>query len=218
MNGHRCSNRSFARVTLSGMVCAGICAYLAWMLMETKSTTLDATFLRFVVEHRTGWLTGTMRLVTWLGSRWVLGPLVIAVGGLFLLSRRDWRPGSRLVAALVGALGLQELLGRIVARPRPPSHLWIEAYTGPSFPSLHATMTIAVYGMLSAILSCNQSHRTRTLIWSLTGLVTLIVGASRVYLGAHWLTDVLGGYALGAAWLSFLVALMSLVGTPPEHP
>jgi undecaprenyl-diphosphatase len=184
------------------------------MSMETRFARLDALVLRCVVEHRTGWVTGAMQIVTWLGSRWVLGPLVVLVGGFFLLGRRDWRPGTCLVAALVGALALQVLLGRVVGRSRPPSEVWIAVYTGPSFPSLHATMTIAVYGMLSVILSCNRSHRTRTLIWSTMGLIALIVGASRVYLGAHWMTDVLGGYALGAAWLSFLLALASLVRMP----
>ena len=105
-----------------------------------------------------------------------------------------------------------------MARPRPPSYLWVEAYTGPSFPSLHATLSIAVYGMLSAILAHDRSPRVQVLVWSLAGLVTLIVGASRIYLGAHWPTDILGGYALGAAWLSFLVALTFAFRMPPEHP
>ena len=211
------SRRAFARLTALGMVSAGICACLGWMLMETKSTTLDARLLYFVVEHRTGWLTGTMRLVTWLGSRWILAPLVTVIGGFFLFGRRDWRPGTRLAAALVGAFALHVLVRHFVERPRPPTNVWIEAYTGSSFPSLHATITMAVYGMLSVILSRKQSQGRRAFIWSLSALVILVVGASRVYLGAHWPTDVFGGYALGAAWLSFLLAL-SLVGIPAQHP
>jgi membrane-associated phospholipid phosphatase len=211
------SRRAFARLTALGMVSAGICACLGWMLLKTTSTTLDTRLLQFVVAHRTGWLTGSMRIVTWLGSRWILAPLITLVGGFFVLRRRDWRPGTRLAAALVGAFGLHLLVRHFVPRPRPPAHLWIDVYTGTSFPSLHATITIAVYGMLSVILCSNQSQRRRTLIWSLAVLVTLIVGASRVYLGAHWPTDVFGGYALGAAWLSFLLAMTSLVWMPIHH-
>jgi len=211
------SRRTFARLAVLALVSAGMCAYLATRLAKTKSTAFDVRLLDFVVGHRTAWLTGTMQLVTWLGSRWILAPLVILVGGFFVLHRRDWRPGSRLGAALVGGFGLHLLVRHFVERPRPPAHVWIDAYTGSSFPSLHATLTIAVYGMLSAILCFNQSQRRRTFIWSLAALVTLIVGASRVYLGAHWPTDVFGGYALGTAWLSFLLATTSLVWVPIQH-
>ena len=218
MDGGTPRSGPFIPVAVGGMICVVICLFLAWMLVAAEPTRLDAALLRFVAEHRTRWLTKTMQVVTWLGSRWILGPLVIVVGGIFVLGRRDWRPGSRLVAALVGAAGLHSLLGHVVARPRPPARLWIDAYTGPSFPSLHATLTIAVYGMLSAILAHDRSPRTRVLIWSLAGLVTLTVGASRIYPGAHWPSDILGGYALGGAWLSFLVALTFVFRIPPEHP
>jgi len=212
------SRGAFARFTTLGLVSAGVCAFLARMLAKTKGTTFDARLLFFVVDHRTGWLTDTMRTVTWLGSRWILAPLIAVVGGFFVFSHRDWRPGTRLAAALVGGFGLHLLVRHFVQRPRPPAHLWIGAYTGSSFPSLHATLTMAVYGMLSAILCSNQSQRRRTVIWSLAVLVTLVVGASRVYLGAHWPTDVFGGYTLGAAWLSFLLAMTTRAWIPVEHP
>ncbi|HYV58139.1 MAG TPA: phosphatase PAP2 family protein [Candidatus Nitrosopolaris sp.] len=211
------SRRAFTRLTVLGLVSAGICGSLGLTIAETKFTAFDVRLLDFVVDHRTGWLTGIMRIVTWLGSRWILAPLIILVGGFFVLRRRDWRPGTRLAAALVGGFGVHMFVRHFVERPRPPARFWIDAYTGSSFPSLHATLTIAVYGMLSAVLCANQSPGKRTLIWSLAALVTLVVGASRVYLGAHWPTDVLGGYALGTAWLSFLVAT-PLVWMPIQRP
>ena len=65
------SRGAFARFTTLALVSAGVCAFLARMLAKTKGTTFDARLLFFVVDHRTGWLTDTMRTVTWLGSRWI---------------------------------------------------------------------------------------------------------------------------------------------------
>ena len=72
--------------------------------------------------------------------------------------------------------------------------------------------------MLAMILSAGAPYARRALIWSGAAIVTLVVGASRVYLGAHWLTDVLGGYALGAAWVALLMVIGLLLRsrTPGE--
>ena len=167
----------------------------------------DPRLTSLVVAHRVGWVTALMQTLTWLGSNAVLVPAVVIVGGLFLLRRRDWRPMALLAAALGGAVALYDIVKPLVGRPRPPSSIWIGHYAGPAFPSGHATAAVALYAALALVLSMGASYGRRALVWSGAALVALVVGASRVYLGAHWLTDVLGGYALGAAWVAFLVTI-----------
>ena len=167
----------------------------------------DPRLTSLVVAHRVGWVTALMQTLTWLGSNAVLVPAVVIVGGLFLLHRRDWRPMALLAAALGGAVALYDIVKPLVGRPRPPSSIWIGHYAGPAFPSGHATAAVALYAALALVLSMGASYGRRALVWSGATLVALVVGASRVYLGAHWLTDVLGGYALGAAWVAFLVTI-----------
>jgi len=106
-----------------------------------------------------------------------------------------------------GAVALYDIVKPLVGRPRPPSSIWIGHYSGAAFPSGHATAAVALYAALALILSMGASYERRALVWSGAALVVLVVGASRVYLGAHWLTDVLGGYALGAAWVAVLVTI-----------
>ena len=72
--------------------------------------------------------------------------------------------------------------------------------------------------MLAIVLSAKRSLRVRVIVWMSTAVITLVVGASRLYLGAHWLTDVLAGYALGAAWIAFVAAISLLaMGQVPRR-
>jgi len=103
-----------------------------------------------------------------------------------------------------------------VDRPRPSSAIWIGHYSGAAFPSGHTTQAVAFYAMLALILSAGRSVRSRTTVWAGAALIALLVGASRVYLGAQWLSDVLGGYALGVAWVALVVAV-SLIAFRPRN-
>ncbi len=165
----------------------------------------------WVIAHRTAWLSSTMKIVTSLGSMAVIVPLLLtAVVGL-IAWRRDWRRAALLIIAVAGAVGLYDFVKLVVGQSRPPATLWIGQYSGAAFPSGHATQTVVFYGMLAILLSVGRSARIRALLWIGAALVTLVVGASRVYLGAHWLTDVLAGYALGVAWVALVLAISLLM-------
>jgi membrane protein DedA with SNARE-associated domain/membrane-associated phospholipid phosphatase len=178
---------------------------------------LDPRVTRWVVDHRTGWLTTLSRNVTWLGSSAVIVPALVLVAGFFLLRRHDWRPGAKLAAAVGGAIVLYDMVKPIVDRQRPSSAIWIGHYSGGAFPSGHATQAVAFYAMIALVFSGERPAKTRALLWSVAGLIAVLVGASRLYLGAHWLSDVLGGYALGAAWVAFVVAI-ALITSRPRTP
>jgi undecaprenyl-diphosphatase len=82
---------------------------------------------------------------------------------------------------------------------------------GWAFPSGHATQSIAFYGMLAIVLILWSGAIRRLLVAVGAGLVIIVVGASRLYLGVHWLTDVLGGYALGLTWISLVMVVPLLI-------
>jgi undecaprenyl-diphosphatase len=166
----------------------------------------------FVAGHRLGWLTPVMQLVTWLGSSFFIIPFGIAVGGTLWRRRRTWQPLVMMAAAFLGAAGLYDIVKPAVGRARPPAALQVGGPdVGRAFPSGHATQSIAFYGMLAIVLIMWYAPRHGRLFAIGAALVTLVIGASRLYLGVHWLTDVLGGYALGLAWLSLVMVTSLLV-------
>ena len=150
-----------------------------------ETALADPHLSAWVVAHRAGWLTSAMRVVTRLGSTAVIVPLALIVGFFFILRRRQWRPLALLAAAVAGGIGLYDIVKPLVGRPRPPSAIWIGHYLGASFPSGHATLSIAFYATLAIVLGAGRSPRAKTGLWSAAGVVVLVVGASRIYLGAH---------------------------------
>jgi len=186
------------------------------VVAHDETALLDPRMLHWVLAHRTAWLTTVMKTVTWLGSNVVIVPVLLLVAAFYLLRRRDWRPGAKLAVAVGGAIVLYDIVKAAVGRARPPATVWIGHYSGGAFPSGHATQTVAFYGMLALTLTTGRSVRTWVLLWTGAAMIALLVGASRIYLGAHWLSDVVGGYALGAAWLAAVVA-HTLAATKPRR-
>jgi membrane protein DedA with SNARE-associated domain/membrane-associated phospholipid phosphatase len=199
----------------------GLCAWAFGVLAQDvvareELALLDPRFSWFAAAHRTAWATPVMRWATWLGSALLLAPIVIAVQAPALSRRRDPWPLAYGAAALSGSLVLSRLAEALIHRGRPPARFEPLVHAaGSSFPSGHAAQAVAVWGML-AILAATAMPRRRWLPVAGTAAVVLVVGASQLYLGAHWLTDVLAGYALGGLWLSLLAAaILARGGFPP---
>ncbi|NJC71162.1 phosphatase PAP2 family protein [Planosporangium thailandense] len=188
-------------------------ALLAWtfagltedVIVHGGVTRIDPRAHAIVVAHRTGWLTFIMGNVTWLGSSYLLVQvLVVATVALARGPRR--RAVGWLWVAYGGAVALYTLAKPLVHRPRPSAAELIGHATGLAFPSGHATASIATWGMLAIVLATGRPRGARVGLFTAAVVIVLLVGASRIYLGAHWPTDVLGGYALGGTWLSLLIA------------
>lgn len=182
-------------------------AELAEEVMEGETHTFDKRLLLALrnpvdISDPIGprWLEELMRDLTALGGYGVLILCTGAVTGYLLLQRKARTALLILVAVGVGSL-LNTLLKLGFDRPRPElvSHE-VEVYTA-SFPSGHAMLSAIVYLTLGALLARTEPRRwLKAYILALTLTLTLLVGVSRVYLGVHWPTDVLAGWAAGATW------------------
>lgn len=183
-------------------------------LLDGAADPLDSAVQGFFVGHRATSRTVAMRAITDLGSSALLIPVAVGAGLLWHRRARTWRPLLLLAGAYAGAWLLQRTIKLLTQVPRPPATDAVGVFSGYAFPSGHATDATAVYGMLAVLLAAALPRRSaKAAVWTVAVVVVGLVGLSRIYLGGHWLTDVLAGFAIGAAWsTSLLVVLMGTDG------
>ena len=180
---------------------------LASEVFEGETQSFDKKILLALrdpadLSHPIGpsWMVGASLDITSLGSATVLGLTVFAVAG-FLLLQGLWRRALFVTAASFGGWFLNGALKQLFQRPRPDVVPHLREVMSMSFPSGHAMTSAAVYLTLGA-LSMHIAQRRLTKVYCMTMamLATVLVGASRVYLGVHYPTDVLAGWLLGLSW------------------
>jgi undecaprenyl-diphosphatase len=154
------------------------------------------------------WLEALMRDLTALGSTAVLTIFTAAMAGLLLITRHPRLSGLLVLAVTLGTT-LSNALKYMLARPRPDLVAHAVDVQTMSFPSGHAMLSAVTYLTIGALLARDQPMSVKIYILCVAILVSMLVGISRIYLGVHYPTDVLAGWAIGCAWacLWWLIAI-----------
>jgi membrane-associated phospholipid phosphatase len=177
------------------------------VIHQDPLTRFDLTLLNWVHSRATPVGYSIAQAISVLGSPVALTTLALGVGAL-LAARRHWILLTGWVAAFAGGGLLDALLKLVIHRPRPPdAQVFLPHYTW-SFPSGHAMVSLIGYGMLAYVLVRLWVHRrsAQALIVVGAALLILAIGVSRLYLGVHYFSDVVAGYAAGMLWLSACVS------------
>lgn len=146
------------------------------------------------------WLEHALLDITALGGYVILTLLVVGVA-IYLLAANKRGTALLVVGAVGSGTVLSETLKLGFARPRPDLVAHLAEVQSASFPSGHAMISAVAYLTLGVLLTRAQKDRpVKIVIMTFAILITLMIGLSRIYLGVHWPTDVLAGWALGAAW------------------
>jgi membrane-associated phospholipid phosphatase len=188
---------------------------VAWTVMLLfGGLEFDRGLLIFAYAGDHPWAAAAARWVTELGGM----PVLLAVtgfGAAWLLVRREWRAAALLVSVSLTGRLLVSLMKDWTARVRPDAHGHLVPVESLAFPSGHAANATLVWLCLALLLPTNERGRGLA-IWAAVWLA-LAVGLSRVMLGVHWPSDVIGGWAFGLFWTLLLLHLSGLrvnEGTP----
>ena len=212
VRGLKNGNANRLPVLLLGILTLGVYAFIeiADEMAEGEIRNFDETLLLMLRVPGDpsrllgpGWLQETALEVTAIGGYPLIMLTLAVVSGFFIVTKRYGAAVYVMLSVGSGAL-LSQTLKQYYARPRPDLVDHLDAVHTASFPSGHALVTTVAYLTLAAIvIGYLENRQARVYVLGVAVLVAVMVGASRVYLGVHWPSDVAAGWALGAAWASF---------------
>jgi len=198
---------------VAGSIIFAAMTFTLWEISEDinkrKPLTLaDAQLSTWLHLHGQPRLTSAMFVLTYLGSS-VAVSCAAAVFGLYLIWRRRFYWLAAFLFSVYGGMLLNKILKYAFQRPRPHFDDPLVSLSSYSFPSGHTMTATVLYGVLAAYFFTNtQDWRRRVAIILVAGFLILLVAFSRVYLGAHYLSDVLGAMAEGMAWLALCLTVV----------
>jgi undecaprenyl-diphosphatase len=189
-------------------VMAASFATLLFCVVNGYVNDFDVALRRWALAQNTPKSVVIWEDISVMGSVAVIsGATLIALGAFALV--RNWRAFRGVAIAMGGAAVFDVSIKWLVHRPRPDEVYPLTMPVSFSFPSGHALFSFTLCLVIAALF--NRQHQTGAgkAIWVFALILTALIGASRVFLGVHYATDVLGGYIIAAMWLTFLSTLDS---------
>lgn len=221
------TDRYGLRLTLTAVAIVLVAVPFSYLLLEvlshgplTRADQSAAVSLVKLAAHRP-WLATTLKAISLLGKPLWLG-IAIAVGAAYVFWRGRRRLALYLAVTAIGGGLVDSAVKLLVNRPRPDAHAALVHALGKSFPSGHAMSSTVTYGALLLVFLPALSRRGKVAAFAATVALVLLIGISRLMLGVHFISDVVGGYVLGLAWLIGSTAAFSIwrteEGKAPVHP
>jgi membrane-associated phospholipid phosphatase len=180
-------------------------AIQTYLVMTNSLVSLDVPITRFIQQLNWGPLVYPMQLINASAGIWQVVLGLVAIVALFFVERRaGW-------LLLIGSIssGLDNIIKLVISRQRPPADIVhiLSPTTGFSYPSGHAVFFTWLAFMLAFSLAPKVKPQFRPILWILGAVVVVLTCIARVWAGAHWPSDVLGGVLLGVGWSAFVLWL-----------
>jgi undecaprenyl-diphosphatase len=194
------------RLALTWAGLLGLLLGLGWLLTRASIghpfEEADRALAEWLVDHRTAALDRLSGALSALGNTTVVLVLAVLAALAGVALHRTWRPALLLAVALGGELTVFLITTALIDRPRPPvPHLDATLPPTSSFPSGHTAAALCLYGSLAALVLAGTRGRWRGPVVTSAAVVVLLVAGSRLYRGAHYLSDVVASVLFAGFWL-----------------
>ncbi|BAX97837.1 phosphatase PAP2 family protein [Mycobacteroides stephanolepidis] len=183
-----------------------------------SGTAVDHHTLGWLEIHRHGWLTAVAVVVTHLGSPTAVSIATVVAALMIWRFTRSARTAATVAVAVAAAFILAAVAKWTVGEHRPPGEAQLVAESGWSFPSGHVTGTAALAGMLTVVVAYRYRDWRRQAALLGTIVAVLAVAGSRLYLGDHWMVDVLAGIVLSTAVVTIAAAVLHRADATAHSP
>ena len=200
------NNRNLIYIIIPSII---IIILMAFKIMTKEELFIDKLAYNILVTKlRSPSLTNFMKVITKLSDTGIISILAIILTLLFLYKWKDKKTAQIIPSSLIIVAFINQVLKFIFQRERPNGYRLIEM-TGYSFPSGHAMVSMAFYGLLIYIIHKKVKNKSlRILLITLNITIIILVGISRIYLGVHYLSDVITGYLISIVYLLILIKLL----------
>lgn len=176
---------------------------LAEDVFENELFAFDSIIYNFLVQHRNTVLTDILKVITQLGGAIIL--VTISILCVIFVKRKKYKLTIPLNLIIIVILNI--VLKNIFERPRP-NELRIIEETGFSFPSGHSMASMAFYGYLIYLIYTNvKNKRLKYTLCILLSILVFLIGLSRIYLGVHYVSDVIAGFCFSMAYLILMISI-----------
>lgn len=211
--------RRYRAVLFRGAMLSIICAFavLTFLVKTAPSFSIDLQITKAIQEIHSPFFFGLMSAISWPGfspqSMIIAALIILLIGGFGL----HWEAVAALIA-VVFSIAINLLVKDLVQRPRPASSL-VNVYatlTSYSFPSGHVMFYLGFFGFIGFLaFSLLKPSIKRSLMLVIIGIFIVLIGPSRIFLGEHWASDVLGAYLLGS--LTLVAAIQFYIWGKPRY-
>jgi membrane-associated phospholipid phosphatase len=181
------------------VVLAAFGVLVAMIRSRSGVVTVDVDVTRWAAAHATPTSLNIMGTITWAGSTIGVIAMAVVTTAYALRRWRRWSVALFFLFVLGGQLLVSNLVKILVERVRPDLSPF-RGLAGPSFPSGHSTAAAAAWAAVALVLGRGTSPRARAALGGAAAAIAVAVACSRVFLGAHWTSDVIGGLILGWTW------------------